>query len=293
MFNLRPFFCLALVLALFVVWALPTAQAGVKRPQTSTTHTPATPASSVTPTPPAKKAPKVTKLTQPAPSIDAVPKLAPKEEAVVIYNEGVRLFHASQDTSTQSIGESYRLRQNAKKAFKQALKLNPDLVEAHSNLGYIELTESHAKQAMPYFEKAVGLSPRHEASVAGWAMALHESAQSEKALALLTSLTQWYPETERHWFNLGTILQQQGQHEKAVDAYKNALLVNPKHPPSFFNLATLYHEAKQPQTAWTYYERCIQMDPGSALALQSQSRILLLEKSFPEALNTKPPLENK
>jgi hypothetical protein len=35
------------------------------------------------------------------------------------------------------------------------------------------------------------------------------------------------------------------------------------------------------------------MDPGSALALQSQSRILLLEKSFPEALNTKPPLENK
>jgi hypothetical protein len=35
------------------------------------------------------------------------------------------------------------------------------------------------------------------------------------------------------------------------------------------------------------------MDPGSALALQSQNRILLLEKSFPELVEAKPSIENR
>jgi tetratricopeptide (TPR) repeat protein len=228
-----------------------------------------------------------------ATSVKTAPLLAPKEEAVVLYNEGVRLFQASQDTSTQSIGDSYRLRQDAKKSFNLALKLNPELVEAHSNLGYIELAENHYKKAVPYFEKAVAFNAKHEASVAGLAIALNESGNPTKAIELLTSLTKWYPESERHWFNLGTLFQQENQNEQAIDAYKRALLVNPKHPPTFFNLATLYHETKQPQIAWTYYERCIQMDPGSALALQSQNRILLLEKSFPELVEAKPSIENR
>jgi tetratricopeptide (TPR) repeat protein len=225
--------------------------------------------------------------------VKATPLLSPKEEAVVLYNEGVRLFQASQDNTTQSIGDAYRLRQDAKKAFNNALKLNPELVEAHSNLGYIELAESHAKKAVSYFEKAVALNAKHEASVAGLAIALNESGNPTRAIELLSSLTKWYPESERHWFNLGTIFQQEARNEEAIDAYKNALLVNPKHPPTFFNLATLYHESKQAQSAWTYYERCIQMDPGSALALQSQNRILQLEKSFPDVINSKPPIENR
>ena len=240
--------------------------------------------------------PKATKALQATPKqmpAKAMPLLSPKEEAVVLYNEGVRLFQASQDTSTQSVGDSYRLRQNAKKAFNNALKLNPELVEAHSNLGYIELAESHAKKAVPYFEKAVALNAKHEASVAGLAIALNESGNPSRAIELLTSLTKWYPESERHWFNLGTIFQQESRNEEAIDAYKRALLVNPKHPPTFFNLATLYHESKQAQSAWTYYERCIQMDPGSALALQSQNRILQLEKSFPDVINSKPPIVEK
>jgi tetratricopeptide (TPR) repeat protein len=239
------------------------------------------------------QATKTVKATPQQTPAKATPLLSSKEEAVVLYNEGVRLFQASQDTSTQSIGESYRLRQDAKKAFNNALKLNPELVEAHSNLGYIELAENHYKKAVPYFEKAVALNAKHEASVAGLAIALNESGNPTKAIELLTSLTKWYPESERHWFNLGTLFQQENQNEQAIDAYKRALLVNPKHPPTFFNLATLYHETKQPQIAWTYYERCIQMDPGSALALQSQNRILQLEKSFPELVEAKPPIENR
>ncbi len=271
--SLRPLIsmplCLALLVSLFTHPLLANAKLGL--PQASKTVN-ATPQKT-----PAK----------------ATPLLSPKEEAVVLYNEGVRLFQASQDTATQSIGDTYRLRQDAKKAFHNALKLNPELVEAHSNLGYIELAENRPKKAVPYFEKAVALNAKHEASVAGLAIALNESGNPTKAIELLTSLTKWYPEHERHWFNLGTIFQQEARSDDAIDAYKNALLVNPKHPPTFFNLATLYHESKQAQSAWTYYERCIQMDPGSALALQSQNRILQLEKSFPDLINSKPPIENR
>ena len=209
---------------------------------------------------------------------------SPEQAALKAYNEGVRLFFASQSTVTQTVAGVYRLQQDAKKQFKIALRLNPALLEAESNLGYVELAQKNPKKALNHFEQALKLNATHEASLAGLGIVLDQTNRSNEAIERLTQLTQLYPEKEQHWFNLGTIYQAQQAHENAINAYQQSLLRNPKHLPSLFNLATIYHDLKQPKNAWMFYQRCIQSDPGTPLALQAQHRVTSLQKQFPDIL---------
>lgn len=223
-------------------------------------------------------------LKKDAPAVSPEQTESPDVQALKAYNEGVRLFFASQSTVTQTVAGVYRLQQDAKKQFKTALRLNPSLVEAESNLGYVELAQKNPQKALNHFEQALKLNATHEASLAGLGIVLDQTNRSNEAIERLKQLTQLYPEKEQHWFNLGTIYQAQQAHENAINAYQQSLLRNPKHLPSLFNLATIYHDLKQPKNAWTFYQRCIQSDPGTPLALQAQHRILSLQKQFPDIL---------
>lgn len=222
-----------------------------------------------------------------SPPVVETSSLQKEQDALKAYAEGVRLFQAAQATETQSPASVIQLKKQAQKAFEQAVLLNPNLVEAHANWGYLCLSQNHPKQALLHFQQALTLRPQDETAMSGLAVALHESGQSDQAIETFLKLTQYYPQVERHWFNLGTIYQALHANEKAIAAYQEALLRNPKHPPSFFNLATVYHEQDQRAQAWRYYERCIQMNPGSALALQAQYRLKMLE-ALPVSSSTVP-----
>jgi Flp pilus assembly protein TadD len=46
--------------------------------------------------------------------------------------------------------------------YQRALKLAPDDVEAHNNLGYTLASEGHLDEALPHFERALALNPSDE-----------------------------------------------------------------------------------------------------------------------------------
>jgi tetratricopeptide (TPR) repeat protein len=213
-------------------------------------------------------------VPQKSPAVPSTPERSPAEqEAINAYNEGVRLFLAAQSDANLDARSANALTKQAETKFKQAIKANPLLLEAHSNLGYVEMSRKRYRQAKPYFESALALNKSHEVTLAGYAVTLQELGETAKAISILESLTAQHPESDRHWFNLGSIYQRQQNVNKASQAYLEALKINPKHQPSQFNLATLYHQNKSHQEAWVYYERCIETDPGTPLALQAQHRL--------------------
>jgi|GEM_PF-5415401 len=210
---------------------------------------------------------------------------APSEKAVDHYNEGVRLFLASQSDSRINAKASYELLQQAEKEFKKAIRYDKELLVAYSNLGYVYLSEKRHRTANKYFEKALAIDPNHKITLAGYGITKSELKENDEAVSILTKLTNLEPDSERHWFNLGTVYQKSDKPNQAQDAYEQALLRNPQHQPSMFNMGTLYHAQLKYDLAWTYYERCVQMNPGSPLALQAQHRLKMLEtqKTSPDA----------
>ena len=73
--------------------------------------------------------------------------------------------------------------------FRKALELEPDLVQAHSNLGYALFRdlEDYEGGAL-HIERAMALAPRDPAVRCNWVMVLHQRGHTEEALALCDEL---------------------------------------------------------------------------------------------------------
>ncbi|MHC4156479.1 MAG: tetratricopeptide repeat protein [Planctomycetota bacterium] len=77
--------------------------------------------------------------------------------------------------------------------YTEALRINPDLFNAHSNLGVIYAAQGELDQAVGHFSQAIRIKP--------------DSAGA--------------------YCNLGIALQSQGKTDKAAEAFRKALAIDP------------------------------------------------------------------
>ena len=80
----------------------------------------------------------------------------------VDYNKGVELFQIAQVQSEKgNVNGQKQLLKEAIHHFEAALKLNPKLVEAQSNIGFAELTMHQYRRSIEAFQKALSINPKH------------------------------------------------------------------------------------------------------------------------------------
>jgi tetratricopeptide (TPR) repeat protein len=211
---------------------------------------------------------------------------APTLSAIELYNEGVKLLFAAQ--TEQQRGEQAQaetLFQRAEQAFSLALKTsNPKLVQAQSNLGYVQLYRKAYPQAIKQFKLALKLNPQYPEALSGLAMAYVQQHQAEKALPLFEQLTQLDPKNPSYWFNVGSTAQCLTLAKKAEMAYKETLKFAPKHQSAVFNLATLKDNTVNYKEALALYAWCSTIDASSLIGLEAIKRANQLK----EQLNTTP-----
>jgi len=109
--------------------------------------------------------------------------------------------------------------EEARRAYQEALRLQPDLTDAHINLGLLIHNLGNLAQAEECYRRALEYEPK-------------------SALA---------------YFNLGVVLEDQQKKSEALAAYTDAL----KHAPDFFeahcNLAQLYEQLGRKRDAFRHY----------------------------------------
>ncbi|MCX5921608.1 MAG: tetratricopeptide repeat protein [Candidatus Melainabacteria bacterium] len=223
-----------------------------------------------------------------ADKLEASPKTASANaskplSAIEVYNEGVKLLMAGQ--TEQQRGETAQaetLFQRAEQAFGLALKTsNPKLVEAQSNLGYVQLYRKQYPQAIKQFKLALKLNPKHPETLQGLAMAYVQQHQAEKALPLFEQLTQLDPQNPTYWFNLGSTAQCLNLTQQAEVAYQEVLKLAPKQQAAVFNLATLKENTVNYKEALALYTGCIKIDAGSLIGLEAMKRANQLKSMKP------------
>lgn len=96
----------------------------------------------------------------------------------------------------------------AERAYRQALDLAPDHVDARLNLGRL----------------------------------LHEDQRLDAALGAYRQALESRPDDPLALYNLGVVLQDLGRGPEAIDAYRRAVEVDPHLADAYFNLAGLYEE---------------------------------------------------
>lgn len=94
----------------------------------------------------------------------------------------------------------------AREVYERLLKLDPDHVDAHVNLGRLLHEDGAPAAAEKHYRRAVEVDPDHEIAA----------------------------------FNLGVALEDLGRFKDAIDAYLRALELDPQNADAHFNLAGLY-----------------------------------------------------
>ncbi len=110
-------------------------------------------------------------------------------------------------------------------AYKNAIILKSNYVEAYNNLGLIFLEIERFKEARSYFIKA---------------------------LSLLTG-----PSSYAAFINLGTTYKRLGDFKNAIDSYKKAIISNNKIPEGHFNLGIVYLIIGDTENSEFYFKKAI------------------------------------
>ncbi|WP_373532413.1 tetratricopeptide repeat protein [Vampirovibrio sp.] len=195
-------------------------------------------------------------------------------DGAVEYNKGVELFQIAQiqNEKGNSSGQK-KLLKEAIHQFEAALKINPKLVEAQSNIGFAYLTLRDYRQSIRAFEKALGINPNHLNTLNGLSTAYAFDKKTDQAIETFNKLTRLDPGNSQYFFNKGSVLQKAGRLQEAEQTYLQALKIKPNDQRVLFNLGTLYENQGKLEQAKPYYEKAKGVEIGNSIGLEAIRRL--------------------
>jgi tetratricopeptide (TPR) repeat protein len=198
--------------------------------------------------------------------------VSPQAEEAVAYNR-----HAI------SLAMQGRL-EEAISYFNQALWLNPDLTEAHSNLGNVYYFQGQFEAAVACYERALRLDANFPVAHNNLGTALsclgrYEEAATHcrKALSLRTD----YAEAHN---NLGIALKGQDQVDEAITHYQEAIRLRPDYAEAHNNLGLAFAQRKDQQAAISSYQEALRLKPDYAEAHYNLGLMLAESDRLEEAI---------
>ncbi len=219
---------------------------------------------------PVVTAPRFPQFTQPP-----VPESLAGTSAVSAYDLGWRLFQAG-DLKT------------AERAYATALKASPSFYPAETASGYLELSRSDPKAALPYFDSALEHRRDYVSALVGRGQTLaaleRESEAAEAfaaALAADPSLVDLSRRIEVLKFrgvekDLAAARQaaRSGRPDEAIRAYQAAIASSPDSAFLYRELAAAEAEKGETDLALAHVQRATSLDPADAASFAQMGELL-------------------
>jgi predicted O-linked N-acetylglucosamine transferase (SPINDLY family) len=117
--------------------------------------------------------------------------------------------------------------QEALNSYLQALAIKPDYAEAHNNLGLLFADQGQEREAFECYQTALILNPALAEAHNNLGALLRERGQLDDAIVCLRRAVEIRPEFTDAWTNLGIALKSQGLLDDALACYRQAIQFNP------------------------------------------------------------------
>jgi tetratricopeptide (TPR) repeat protein len=165
--------------------------------------------------------------------------------------------------------------------YQAAVAKNPDDAESLSNLGQVLVRLGKVEEAIPYFDRAIGLIPQRWAYRFNRARALGILGRTEEAVAGYRDAQQLFPNDYATAFNLGLALHRMGDEAGAVEAYKKAIELDPNDATFRLALGTSLERLQRPRDAASAYDEYLRLAPAAPDAEKVRARITQLTQPSP------------
>jgi len=174
---------------------------------------------------------------------------------------------------TQAAG---RLRE-AEAGFRQAVRLNPKLVEAHTHLGSVLREQGRLDEAEASYRHAIALQGGEAVAHTGLGNVLTDRGDLHGAIdSYRSALALNHNIAEAH-NNCGNALNDLGLFEEAIACYQQALVLKPDLVQAHSNIAAVLRNQGRLQEAEAILRQLIQSHPSYVTALDSLAALLSMQ----------------
>ena len=126
--------------------------------------------------------------------------------------------------------------QKAKDCFEKAIKINPNYADAHYNLGNIFKELGENEKAKDCYVKAIQINPNYVEALNNLGNTLRELKKFDEAEISLKKAIELKPDYAEAYNNLGVVQHNLGRFSEAIDRYKQAIKLKPNYVEARINL---------------------------------------------------------
>jgi tetratricopeptide (TPR) repeat protein len=194
-------------------------------------------------------------------------ELEGKNAAVAAYNEGVGKLKADDKAGATA-------------KFEEALKLNPDLVEAQAVLADLYVDQKKYPEAVASAERVLQAKPNDPGALAALYDAAIGMGDTAKAQATMDALAQYAPgrETAVRILNKGVADFNANRMPEAIAAFELAEKADPTLPKTQYMLGLAYVNADKKDEARQHLARYLEMEPNGDDAATAKAILDELKK---------------
>jgi predicted O-linked N-acetylglucosamine transferase (SPINDLY family) len=177
----------------------------------------------------------------------------------------------------------------------QALRLRPNIPEAHNNLGIVLAQEGRLAEALASFQQAVRLEPGYAEAHNNLGNALREQGSLGEAAGHLQTAVRLRRDYAEAHYNLGIVLLAQGNLAEAAFSLQQAVRVKPDYAEAHFNLGVIFDKQGKPAEVEASLRQAVRLKPDHAeahlnlgVALAQQEKLEEAAASFRQAVRLSP-----
>ena len=177
----------------------------------------------------------------------------------------------------------------------RALSLQPNLAEAHNNLGLVQQTRLRHKEAAQSYRKALAIKPDFVQAHSNLGVALRELGEVKEAESCYRRALTLNPDYAEALYNLGNVLRDLNKPEDAVTTYRKALSLKPDYSEARNNLGSALRDLGRLDEAAASCQKALELNPNNAEAhnnlgnaLRDLGKASKAVASFHRALQLKP-----
>lgn len=167
--------------------------------------------------------------------------------------------------------------------YQQALRIKPDYAEAHSNLGIALKAQGKLDEAVASYREALRIKPDYAKAHNNLGITLKNQGKLDEAVASYQRALEVRPDYAEARYNLGNALIDQGKLDEAAASYRAALQIRPDYAEAHYNLGNALRVRGQFDEAVASYQRALRIKPGFTDAHYFLAVALKQQGKFEEA----------
>ncbi|XP_060873449.1 UDP-N-acetylglucosamine--peptide N-acetylglucosaminyltransferase 110 kDa subunit isoform X2 [Metopolophium dirhodum] len=166
-----------------------------------------------------------------------------------------------------------------------AIKHNPLLAEAYSNLGNVFKERGQLQDALDNYRHAVRLKPDFIDGYINLAAALVAAGDMEQAVQAYVTALQYNPELYCVRSDLGNLLKALGRLDEAKSCYLKAIETRPDFAVAWSNLGCVFNSLNEIWLAIHHFEKAVALDPNFLDAYINLGNVLKESRIFDRSVS--------